>query len=152
LRTQLLRIIKRAGVKPWPKLFNNLRSTRETELAEKYPLHVVCAWIGNSQPVAAKHYLQVTDEHFAKAVQDHGEPDRDERLQNVMQQMHESPGNVSQAENGENAECLGLPGFAISFDSKRTCEIHPRGFEPLTFGSVGGGNRTSFVSEAHCGA
>jgi len=26
-----------------------------------------CAWIGNSRPVAAKHYLQVTDAHFAKA-------------------------------------------------------------------------------------
>jgi hypothetical protein len=28
---------------------------------------VVCAWIGNSQPIAAKHYLQVTDEHFRRA-------------------------------------------------------------------------------------
>ena len=52
LRTQLLRIIGRAGVQPWPKLFQNLRSTRETELAEEFPLHVVCQWIGNSQPVA----------------------------------------------------------------------------------------------------
>jgi len=33
------------------------------------PLHVVCAWIGNSQPVAMKHYLQVTDDHFRQAVQ-----------------------------------------------------------------------------------
>jgi len=69
LRTQLLRIIKNSGVKPWPKLFQNLRSTRETEFAESYPLHVVCAWIGNTQAVAAKHYLQVPDEHFEKAAQ-----------------------------------------------------------------------------------
>ena len=60
---------RRLGLTPWPKLFQNLRSTRETELAEDYPLHVVVAWIGNSQPVAAKHYLQVTDDHFAQAVQ-----------------------------------------------------------------------------------
>ena len=65
LRTQLKRIIRRAGFTPWPKLFQNLRSTRETELTEQYPLHVVCAWIGNSQPVAAKHYLQVTDEEMS---------------------------------------------------------------------------------------
>lgn len=58
LRTQLLRIIAKAGLEPWPKLFQNLRSTRETELAETFPMHVVCAWLGNSQPVAAKHYLQ----------------------------------------------------------------------------------------------
>jgi hypothetical protein len=34
-----------------PKLFQNLRSTRETELAECWPEHVVCAWIGNSKAV-----------------------------------------------------------------------------------------------------
>ena len=39
LRTQLTRIVKRAGVTPWPKIFQNCRSTRETELAERFPLH-----------------------------------------------------------------------------------------------------------------
>lgn len=67
LRTSLERIICRAQLKPWPKLFQNLRSSRETELTEKFPLHVVCAWMGNSQLVAAKHYLQITDEHFRAA-------------------------------------------------------------------------------------
>ncbi len=67
LRTQLHRIIRKAGLEPWPKLFQNLRSTRETELAETYPMHVVCAWIGNSLRVAAKHYLQVTEAHFQQA-------------------------------------------------------------------------------------
>jgi len=67
LRTQLQRIIRKAGLKPWPKLFQNLRATRETELAETHPIHVVCAWIGNSQAVAREHYLQVTDEHFEQA-------------------------------------------------------------------------------------
>lgn len=69
LRTQFERIIRRAGLEPWEKLFQNMRSTRETELAETYPLHVVTAWLGNSEPVARKHYLQVTDAHFAKATQ-----------------------------------------------------------------------------------
>ena len=62
LRTQLAKIIRRAGLTPWPKLFQNMRSTRETELTEHFPMHVVCKWIGNSQPVAAKHYLQLTDD------------------------------------------------------------------------------------------
>src|SRR5262249_36062417 len=61
LRTQLARIIRRAGVPPWPKLFQNLRASRETELAAEHPLHVVCAWIGNSALIAQKHYLQVTE-------------------------------------------------------------------------------------------
>ena len=87
LRTQLKRIIKRAGLQPWPKLFQNLRSTRETELAERWPMHVVCAWIGNSRAVAQKHYLQVTDEHFAQAATERTPPLK--ATQNPTQQAAE---------------------------------------------------------------
>ncbi len=66
LGTQLTRIIKRAGLPVWKKLWQNLRSTRQTELMEYMPSHVVCSWIGNSIAVAEKHYLQVTEEHFKK--------------------------------------------------------------------------------------
>ena len=68
LRTQFERILRRAGVRAWERLFHNLRGSRETELTEQFPLHVVCGWIGNSALIAARHYLQVTDDHFAKAV------------------------------------------------------------------------------------
>jgi len=68
LRTQFARIIKRAGLKPWPRIFHNLRASRQTELDGEFPTHVVCAWIGNSPAIARKHYLQVTDDHFKKAV------------------------------------------------------------------------------------
>jgi len=66
-RTQFERILKRAGLTMWPRPFHNLRATRQTELVETVPLHLVCQWIGNSERVAAKHYLQVTDEHFRLA-------------------------------------------------------------------------------------
>ncbi len=68
LRTTFEKIIKRAGLKVWPKPFQNLRSTRETELMEVYPSHVVVSWIGHSEKVARQHYLQTTDAHFEKAV------------------------------------------------------------------------------------
>ena len=55
------KIVKRAGLKPWPKLFHNLRASRETELAQVHPMHVVCDWIGNSPKVAAEHYLRTTE-------------------------------------------------------------------------------------------
>ena len=85
-RTQLERIIRRAGVEPWPKLFQNLRSSRETELARTWPLHVVTKWIGNSQPVALKHYLQVTDDDYDRAS---SVSDRvDGAVQNPVQQAH----------------------------------------------------------------
>src|SRR5205823_13617452 len=67
LRTRMLRIIRRAGLTAWPKPFHNLRASRETELAEDFPVHVVCKWIGNTERIAQKHYLQVTDDHFDRA-------------------------------------------------------------------------------------
>lgn len=66
-RTMLTKIIRRAGLDVWPKLFQNLRSTRQTELEERFRSHVVCGWLGNSVQVARKHYLQTTDEHFEEA-------------------------------------------------------------------------------------
>ena len=114
LRTQFERIIRRAGLQPWPKLFQNLRSTRETELAESFPIHVVCAWIGNTQAVAQKHYLQVTDAHFEKA---------SAALQNPVQQSAESP-------RGESQEQQRTIVIAEDYDSVRYCtnvQIPPRG-------------------------
>jgi hypothetical protein len=69
LRTQFGRIIERAGLEPWPRLFHNLRASRETELAREYPVHVVTAWLGNTPKIALKHYLMTTDSDFQKAAQ-----------------------------------------------------------------------------------
>lgn len=66
-RTTFAKIITKAGVKPWGKPFQNLRSSRETELAQNYPMHVVTAWLGNTPKVAMASYLQVRDTDFAKA-------------------------------------------------------------------------------------
>jgi len=49
-------------------LFHNLRASRETELAERFPIHVVVAWLGNTPEIARRHYLQVTDHHFEQAL------------------------------------------------------------------------------------
>lgn len=68
LNPQLRRLIRRAGVPEWPKAWHNLRASRQTELAADYPLHTVCAWIGNTKAIAAGHYLQVTDADWTRAV------------------------------------------------------------------------------------
>lgn len=67
LRTQFKRLIERAGLTLWPRIFHNLRSSRETELAQEYPLHVVADWLGNTPRIALKHYLQTTDMDFERA-------------------------------------------------------------------------------------
>jgi integrase len=66
-RKGLKEIILKAGLLPWPKLFNNLRSTRETELAKNYSLQAATAWIGNTPKIALGHYLQVTDDEWQNA-------------------------------------------------------------------------------------
>jgi hypothetical protein len=45
-----------------------MRSTRQTELVERFPSHVVAGWLGNSVETANKHYLQTTEGHFAEAL------------------------------------------------------------------------------------
>ena len=64
LRTTFLKIITRAGVKPWPRLFQNMRASCATDWVERHPAHIVAAWLGHSPLIAAKHYLHVRDVHF----------------------------------------------------------------------------------------
>jgi integrase len=81
LRTQLERILKRAGLAAWPKLFQNLRASRATELAAEYPSHVAAYWLGHSALVAQKHYWQVTDADYERGA---SEPSG-EAVQNPVQ-------------------------------------------------------------------
>ena len=67
LRTGFLRILRRAGVKPWPRLFQNLRASCETDWVDEYPAHQVAAWLGHSPAVAREHYLQPRDHHLKRA-------------------------------------------------------------------------------------
>ena len=68
LRTQFQRLIKRAGLTPWPRLFHNMRASRETELVERFPVQVVTAWLGNTPAIAMRHYLQVRDSDYDAAI------------------------------------------------------------------------------------
>jgi len=144
LRSQLLRIIKRAGVKPWPKLFHNLRASRQTELTARFPLHVVCEWIGNSAPIADKHYLQVTDDHYADAVTtatpkgrgtESGTVDAEngtEAAHNPAQQSAASLGTGSQeTKKAQENRAILLPN-ALACDSMLSSRVPPRGVEPLS--------------------
>lgn len=67
LRTQFLKILERAGVTPWARLFHSMRASRQTELERLFPRHVVCAWLGNSEDVAKRNYLLVTESDFSTA-------------------------------------------------------------------------------------
>ena len=67
LRTPLLKILAKARIEPWPKPFQNLRSTCETELLKNHLEWKVVRWVGNSKAVAREHYYQMTDADYQEA-------------------------------------------------------------------------------------
>ncbi len=126
-RKVLLDLITKAGLKPWAKLFQNCRSSRETELAEKYPIQVVCAWIGNSPQVAAKHYLQVTEGHFARATE--------KAVRNPVQHTAADERTEAQGEKGEKRKvnaCGAVRKSAALRVNEEPQPLGPTGLEPVT--------------------
>jgi hypothetical protein len=49
LRSELLRLLRRAGVSGCPRLFHSMRASRQTELQREFPLHDVCSRLAKSQ-------------------------------------------------------------------------------------------------------
>ena len=128
LRTTFSKIVRRAGLQPWPRLFHNLRASRETELVETYPLHVVTTWLGNTPTVAMRHYLMTTDEHFKAAVR--GDT---KEVQNAAQQAHAVDCLEAQPVLAKREKKPVFPELASSCDLMQLPQMEDRGFEPLTF-------------------
>ena len=126
MRTQFERILRRAGVDPWQRLFHNLRASRQTELMNRFPAHVVCDWLGNSEAIASKHYLQTTEEHFALAAGGTGGGDKVAQL--VETQPPEGARRKSQESQPDSAVTAGTPLFPAVWNMP---EVPPRGVEPL---------------------
>lgn len=68
LRTTFEKVVRRAGLEPWPRLWHSMRASCESDLARQFPLAVVAKWLGNTQAVAMRHYVDVTDADFERAV------------------------------------------------------------------------------------
>jgi len=67
LGTHFTRLIRRAGLTPWPRSFTALRASRATELWAQYPKATCEAWMGHSAAIASEHYVSVRDEDFDRA-------------------------------------------------------------------------------------
>jgi len=132
LRTQFERIIKRAGVESWPRLWHAMRSSRQTELAQRFPEHVVCKWMGNSRRVADEHYLMVRDEDFASAAANlTAEPSRAPKAlpsATILASLESS----SPEATPENQ--LVLQGLTERDSSRQVNSVGGTGFEPVTLG------------------
>ena len=138
LGTRMKKIIRRAGLKQWPKLFHNLRASRQTELAQRFPEHVVCEWIGNSQAVAREHYLRVTDTDYDKAagatvLRAAKSAARGAHKAQHKAQQHTAVPSVTLLEIVKKAlETEGLGQVTATLcKAVQECSLTPRGIEPL---------------------
>lgn len=65
--TTLARIIERAGLKVWPKPWQNMRATRATELENEFGAHKATEWCGHTEKIAKAHYWMVTPDAVSEA-------------------------------------------------------------------------------------
>lgn len=61
------RLCESLGIAAWPRFWQNMRATRESELMDLFSLKDVCKWIGNSPAVAMRHYAMVRKQEFDRA-------------------------------------------------------------------------------------
>jgi integrase len=140
-RTVALRYVRRAGLAPWPRLFQNLRASLESELVADFPIHTVARWLGNTPAVAMKHYLTDRPEDFERAAEwrpgGAGSKRAQKRAHFRAQQASERGGRESQAEPGDLVE---VGGFGPAQKNATPCDykglhpIPPRGLEPRSPG------------------
>jgi hypothetical protein len=112
--TQLRRYIKAAGLDVWPRVWQNIRVTRENELElEDHREFAVRAWIGHTQKVAENNYLKITEEDFEKAfkkpsgqmvvgkgTQNPAKPDEQETTANKKTTLQESASLCRTSQSG----------------------------------------------------
>ena len=139
LRQTFLKILKRAGIEPWPRLFQNMRASRETELMARYPAKDVSAWLGNSVPVAMRHYAMATDESFIAASDPNGSttssPPSKPQTRGVIGGVISGGGGAIERspQNEETPVLLGKTGVFIVQDSRGSYYlVGDEGLEPPT--------------------
>jgi len=137
LRTSLSKIIVRAGFEVWPKIFQNLRSTRETELFKMTNGNVkaVCSWIGNTPEIAMQHYAQVTEADNQEAAKMSLINDAESRVQKTVHNPVQTTAEPSCTESHETQEplavspcdCEGKLEFATLCESVQIDKEYPQG-------------------------
>ena len=97
-------------------------------------MHVVCAWIGNSAAIAQEHYLQVTDEHFAQAIEHHPPSTNEDPAHNQAQSAAVTVGMSQESPNPQKKNRPDLPSDSEQPRYLHTTQVPPRGVEPLSSG------------------
>ena len=139
LRTTLTKVIERAHCQPWPRLFQNLRASCETDWAQTYPAHVCAKWLGHSPRIAQDHYLMVRDHHFQDAASGGTEEASDRGAksgalvaQNAAQQSSATDRDETQDESETELYPAEYVVSATSIEEGKKVLVGDEGLEPPT--------------------
>ncbi len=130
MRTQFGKIVRRAGVEPWPRLWHSLRASCESDLAQSFPLATVTKWLGNTASVALRHYIDATESAFEKGREwtpaTGGAQSGAPAARKAAQQVH-AGGRTETQPAGESAEKQG--GFASPRGSAQFAAVSGTGVQ-----------------------
>ncbi len=101
------------------------RASCETDLARQFPLVVVVEGLGNTQVVAMRHYVDVTDADFERAV-------GVEAAQKAAQHTHPTEHWEPQATKAAQEKSPVLQGSASSCDTLQNRAVEAAGIEPAS--------------------
>jgi hypothetical protein len=102
-------------------------ASRATELASEHPGYVAAAFLGHSTAVANKHYWQVTDEDFERAIQGSSKA-----TQNATQHLHVSARTGSPGTSPADEKTPLLPVHAPQCTNVLDGLVGDTGLEPVT--------------------
>ena len=132
LRTQFLKILARAQVEPWKRIFHSMRASRQTELEAHYPLHVVCRWLGNTEEVARESYLLTSEQHFDAATgnvkSNAVEEESNAKATQIATSYPSAPASVLPQIVRENVDETPFPLDNSQFNQWRRGELNPYQF------------------------
>ena len=122
-------IVINAGVVPWPKAFQNLRASCETDWldwvgpnGERNSAHVVASWVGHDIKVQNKHYAQVDRHHFEQF---------NRAVAHQVAQNVREPGRMKKnTEEGETEKTDDFPARSAQCASVRSNQTTRPGLEP----------------------
>lgn len=123
LRRQAGRIIRKAGLEPWPQGFVSLRKSRRTELGYLFPDHEINGWLGHSSETAQTHYLMSRPESWEKAAGIEAES-------GALPQALPSASSDTDPQPSEDSMDYGSDDEIAITRHGRSRSIPPAGFEP----------------------
>jgi integrase len=132
LRTQLERYILLAGLKPWPKIFSNLRRSAAIDLAMRFPAFAVSEWLGHTEAVSQAFYLRITPELQAQAAQYTRLEPPEEAAQKAAQQVSATSGIERKLPNSPSPQFTAVQHLTTPCPPIHVVQTPPAGVEPAT--------------------